>query len=208
MWSGDSTTTPDEIERSGRRVGHRRAVHHRPQRDPRRGRAGRRRLPCRVIVGEELRTHAGEIIGLFLTERVPFGASRHEAAAAHPRRRAGSCTSRIRSTRCATTCARPRCASWPRTTAHRRDRGVQRQDVARASQRAGGRVSPRARPARRGRERRARPRGARRGVRRDARLRRAAHRSSRPCATGVVVGHHFDRPRTWRPRIVPSTSID
>ena len=25
---------------------------------------------------------------------------------------------------------------------------------------------------------------------------------------GVVVGHHFDRPRTWRPRIVPSTSID
>ena len=25
---------------------------------------------------------------------------------------------------------------------------------------------------------------------------------------GVVVGHHFDRARPWRPRIVPSTSID
>ena len=41
------------------------------------------RLPCRVVVGEELRTHAGEIIGLFLTERVPFGVAPSEAAAAH-----------------------------------------------------------------------------------------------------------------------------
>ena len=38
------------------------------------------RLPCRVVVGEELRTHAGEIIGLFLTEHVPFGVSPEEAA--------------------------------------------------------------------------------------------------------------------------------
>jgi predicted metal-dependent phosphoesterase TrpH len=37
-------------------------------------------LPCRVIVGEELRTHAGEIIGLFLTERVPQGIAPVEAA--------------------------------------------------------------------------------------------------------------------------------
>jgi predicted metal-dependent phosphoesterase TrpH len=37
-------------------------------------------LPCRVVVGEELRTHAGELIGLFLTERVPFGISPREAA--------------------------------------------------------------------------------------------------------------------------------
>lgn len=28
---------------------------------------------CRVIVGEEVRTHAGEIIGLFLSQRIPFG---------------------------------------------------------------------------------------------------------------------------------------
>ena len=26
--------------------------------------------------------------------------------------------------------------------------------------------------------------------------------------SAVVVGHHFDRPRQWRPRIVPSTTID
>src|SRR5262249_57644240 len=38
------------------------------------------RLPCRVVVGEELRTHAGEIIGLFLAEHVPFGVSPREAA--------------------------------------------------------------------------------------------------------------------------------
>jgi predicted metal-dependent phosphoesterase TrpH len=34
------------------------------------------------VVGEELRTHAGEIIGLFLTERVPVGVSPEEAAKA------------------------------------------------------------------------------------------------------------------------------
>lgn len=28
---------------------------------------------CRVIAGEEVRTHAGEIIGLFLSQRIPFG---------------------------------------------------------------------------------------------------------------------------------------
>ena len=45
------------------------------------------RLPCRVIVGEELRTHAGEIIGLFLTERIPFGTP--PAQAAHAIRQQG-----------------------------------------------------------------------------------------------------------------------
>jgi predicted metal-dependent phosphoesterase TrpH len=33
-----------------------------------------------VIVGEELRTHAGEIIGLFLSERIPMGIPPVEAA--------------------------------------------------------------------------------------------------------------------------------
>jgi predicted metal-dependent phosphoesterase TrpH len=32
------------------------------------------------VVGEELRTHAGELIGLFLTEHVPFGVPPDEAA--------------------------------------------------------------------------------------------------------------------------------
>jgi predicted metal-dependent phosphoesterase TrpH len=31
-----------------------------------------REIGARVVVGEEIRTHAGEIIGLFLTERVPY----------------------------------------------------------------------------------------------------------------------------------------
>ena len=72
MWSGDATTTPDEllasIEASAIDVlcitdhsttnG---AFELAPQ------------LPCRVIVGEELRTWAGELMGLFLTERIPYG---------------------------------------------------------------------------------------------------------------------------------------
>jgi len=81
MWSGDSTTTPDEIEQavvdSGLDVlcitdhnAIRGAVELAD------------RLPCRVVVGEELRTHAGEIIGLFLTERIPMGIQPAEAARA------------------------------------------------------------------------------------------------------------------------------
>lgn len=30
---------------------------------------------CRVIVGEEVRTHTGEVIGLFLNEKISYGAS-------------------------------------------------------------------------------------------------------------------------------------
>ena len=39
-------------------------------------------LPCRVIVGEELRTAAGEIIGLFLADRIPNGLGHLETARA------------------------------------------------------------------------------------------------------------------------------
>jgi predicted metal-dependent phosphoesterase TrpH len=72
MWSGDSTTTPEEIAHAVEAAGidvlcitDHNAV------------AGAQRLrselQCRVVVGEELRTTAGEVIGLFLTERVPMG---------------------------------------------------------------------------------------------------------------------------------------
>jgi hypothetical protein len=81
MWSGDSTTTPDEVEDAVRQAGldvlcitDHNAV--------KGAVALAGRLPCRVVVGEELRTHAGEIIGLFLTERVPFGTPPREAAEA------------------------------------------------------------------------------------------------------------------------------
>lgn len=79
MWSGDSTTTPDELVHAVADSGldvlcitDHNAI------------AGAvelgERLGCRVIVGEELRTAAGEIIGLFLTERVPMGIGHVEAA--------------------------------------------------------------------------------------------------------------------------------
>ena len=79
MWSGDSTTTPDElietVEASGIDVlcitdhnAIRGAVELADD------------LSCRVVIGEELKTHAGEIIGLFLQERIPQGIPPAEAA--------------------------------------------------------------------------------------------------------------------------------
>jgi predicted metal-dependent phosphoesterase TrpH len=79
MWSGDSTTTPDEIDEAVRASGldvvcitDHNAIRGAVELSS--------RLPCRVIVGEELRTHAGEIIGLFLRERIPVGTSPVQAA--------------------------------------------------------------------------------------------------------------------------------
>jgi predicted metal-dependent phosphoesterase TrpH len=81
MWSGDSTTTPDElvhaVDESGLDVVC--ITDHNAVAGAEELRAA---LPCRVVVGEELRTAAGEIIGLFLTERVPMGVGHVEAARA------------------------------------------------------------------------------------------------------------------------------
>ena len=81
MWSGDSTTTPDEIAAAVVEAGidvlcitDHNAIKGAVELVD--------RLPCRVIVGEELRTHAGEIIGLFLNERIPIGVQPDEAARA------------------------------------------------------------------------------------------------------------------------------
>ena len=79
MWSGDCTTTPEELEEAVADAGidvlcitdHSTINGARELSD---------RLGCRVIVGEELRTGAGEVIGLFLTERLPFGIGHVEAA--------------------------------------------------------------------------------------------------------------------------------
>lgn len=79
MWSGDSTTTPDEVEQAVVASGldvvcitdHHAVKGAFELAD---------RLPCRVVIGEEMRTHHGEIIGLFLTERIPFGTPPAEAA--------------------------------------------------------------------------------------------------------------------------------
>ncbi len=81
MWSGDSTTTPEEIEESVVEAGLDVVCitdHH----AIRGARELAERLPCRVIIGEEMRTHAGEIIGLFLSERIPHGLPAGEAAGA------------------------------------------------------------------------------------------------------------------------------
>lgn len=79
MWSGDSTTTPEELELAVVAAGidvlcitDHNAIRGAQQLE--------HRLPCRVVVGEELRTHAGEIIGLFLAEHVPFGVAPGQAA--------------------------------------------------------------------------------------------------------------------------------
>ena len=81
MWSGDSTTTPDEVERAVVESGLDVLCitdHHAV-----RGAAElAKRLTCRVVIGEEMRTHAGEVIGLFLTERIAAGATAIDTAAA------------------------------------------------------------------------------------------------------------------------------
>ncbi len=81
MWSGDSTTTlaeiADSVVASGIDVLC--VTDHNSI-----GGAARLAddLPCRVVVGEELKTHAGEIIGLFLSERIPTGIAPETAAQA------------------------------------------------------------------------------------------------------------------------------
>ena len=81
MWSGDSTTTPDELH--GAIVASGIDVLCITDHNAIRGAVELAdSLPCRVVVGEELRTHAGEIIGLFLTERIPMGIPPAEAARA------------------------------------------------------------------------------------------------------------------------------
>ncbi len=81
MWSGDSTTTPDEIAAAVTEAGI--DVLCITDHNAIKGAVDLvDRLPCRVIVGEELRTHAGEIIGLFLTERIPVGVQPDDAARA------------------------------------------------------------------------------------------------------------------------------
>ena len=81
MWSGDSTTTPDELATAVADSGI--DVLCITDHNAIKGAVDLvDRLPCRVIVGEELRTHAGEVIGLFLGERIPAGLQPEEAVLA------------------------------------------------------------------------------------------------------------------------------
>ena len=79
MWSGDSTTTPDEVQQAVVDSGL--DVLCITDHNAIRGATDlATRLSCRVVVGEELKTHAGEIIGLFLTERIAVGVTPLDAA--------------------------------------------------------------------------------------------------------------------------------
>ena len=83
MFSGDSTTTLDEIAESVIEAGIDVLCvtdHNAIEGALRLQRALEGDGVCRVVVGEEVRTHTGEIIGLFLSERIPFGAPAAETA--------------------------------------------------------------------------------------------------------------------------------
>jgi predicted metal-dependent phosphoesterase TrpH len=74
MWSGDSTTTPEELAESVQQSGVDVLCitdHGTIDGAVRLAQTGE--LGCRVVVGQEVGTAEGEIIGLFLTERVPPG---------------------------------------------------------------------------------------------------------------------------------------
>ncbi|MDQ1397497.1 MAG: hypothetical protein QOG64_2756 [Acidimicrobiaceae bacterium] len=82
MWSGDATTTPEELAGAVAETGidvlcltDHNTVNGALEL------AATGSLGCRVVVGEELRTAAGEIIGLFLQERLPIGLNPAEAVA-------------------------------------------------------------------------------------------------------------------------------
>ena len=83
MFSGDSTTTLDEIIESVVEAGIDVLCvtdHNAIDGALRLQRALEGDGICRVIVGEEVRTHTGEIIGLFLNEKIPFGANAIDTA--------------------------------------------------------------------------------------------------------------------------------
>jgi predicted metal-dependent phosphoesterase TrpH len=88
MWSGDSTTTPDElaaaVSASGIDVVC--ITDHSTIRGALRL-AGS--LDCRVVVGQEQRTPEGELIGLFLSEPIPAGLPNASVAARAVREQGG-----------------------------------------------------------------------------------------------------------------------
>jgi predicted metal-dependent phosphoesterase TrpH len=203
MWSGDSTTTPDELEEAvaASALDVLCVTDHNSIRGAETLAA---QLPCRVVVGEELRTHAGEIIGLFLTEHVPFGISPREAA------------ERIRAQGGVVYVPHPydpmrRNLAEP-ALVELADAGLldavevfnAKTSLAHLNERAAAFAAERELPG---------------GAGSDAHVPEAVGAAYvempdfdgpasflRSLREGDVVGHHFDAPRRWRPRIVPSTN--
>ena len=163
----------------------------------------RDRLACRVIVGEELRTAAGEIIGLFLHERVPMGISHLDAAKAirdqggvvyipHPfdpmRRNLSEAALYELAEADLIDAVEVLNAKTSLTSLNRRAAEFAAEFGIVGGAGSDGHVAGRARSR----------------VRGDGRLRDADGVSRRAWHPAEVIGHHWDEPRPWTPRIVPS----
>jgi predicted metal-dependent phosphoesterase TrpH len=205
MWSGDSTTTPEEVEEAVLDCGI--DVLCITDHNATKGAeelAGR--LACQVIVGEEVKSRSGEIIGLFLEERIPFGLPAPDV------------------------CRRIRDQGGIVYVPHPFDplRNCLREDVLLELIEAGLVDALEVRNAKTSLEhlnRRAHDvaleAGLAMGGGSDAHVPDAlgAAYSEMPAfdgtpagflaslREGTVIGHHYDAPRRWRPRIVPSTSV-
>jgi predicted metal-dependent phosphoesterase TrpH len=79
MWSGDCTTTPDELAQAVAETGLD-VICITDHNTLKGARELAETLPNRVVVGEEVRTGQGELIGLFLEERIPQGLGAVEVA--------------------------------------------------------------------------------------------------------------------------------
>ena len=205
MFSGDSTTTPDELTSVLEETDI--DVLCITDHNTIRGAVElQHELPCRVIVGEELKTHAGEIIGLFLDERIPQGTPPHEAC------------KRIRDQGGIVYVPHPFDPMRNNLAADVLDDLVDAElidgieaynaktSLAHLNRQAATYADER---------------GLLVGAGSDAHVAEALgaaylempdfdDRDSflSAMSDGVAVGHHFDAPRRWRPRIVPSTSAD
>lgn len=205
MYSGDSTTTPDELaECIGAAALDVLCI---TDHNATRGATELGgQLGCRIIVGEEVKTHAGEIIGLFLTERIPGGlqpvevCERIRAQGAivyipHPFDPLRNCLKEhVLHDLVARGLVDAIEGSNAKTSlAHLNQRGVDY-----------------------GREH-----GLAVGAGSDAHVAEAIgaayvempdfdgpHEFLAALRQGRVVGHHFDAPRRWRPRIVPSVTTE
>jgi len=206
MWSGDSTTTPDELRQAVAET----ALdvlcltdHSATAGAARFAASGE--LGCRVVVGEELRTAAGEIIGLFLTERLAFGLGPEEACDAihgqgglvyipHP---FDELRHALRPAVLDRLVAAGRVDAIEVFNAKIKAPGANRRaaDYAAHHGLAGGAGSDAHEPGALGAA----------FVEMDDFADPAAF--LRSLATATIKGHHYDAARAWRPRIVPSTSL-
>jgi predicted metal-dependent phosphoesterase TrpH len=160
------------------------------------------RLPCRVIVGEELRTHAGEIIGLFLDERIPVCLQPDDAARAI---RSQGGIVYIPHPYDPMTQLNEAALNRSSTPPGRCDRSDQRQDVVAQPQRPGCRGRRRADPQPAPWQRRPRSRRDRCSLRGDARLHGPRLLDSRAAPTRRPL---LDQPVQRSARVLPGTTIE